>query len=75
MDIEEAVQEYLATLKRLQPLTRKWYEQRLNVFCAWIAEANQKKVSDHLKKITLETLNVYVVDCSGFKPEQAFLWC
>src|SRR6266567_4058826 len=62
MDIEEACQEYLATLKRLRPLTVKGYEQRLNVFCQWIDEANKKKVIDHLKKITLETVNVYVVD-------------
>jgi integrase/recombinase XerD len=62
MDIEEVIQEYLATLKRLRPLTVKGYEQRLTVFCQWLDNVNKQKVIDHLKKITLETVNVYIVD-------------
>lgn len=62
MDVEEAAQEYLATLKRLQPKTVKGYEQRLGVFCSWVNTTNKKKVTDHLKQIQLEQVNVYVVD-------------
>ncbi len=62
MDVEEATQEYLATLKRLQPKTVKGYEQRLSVFCSWVNTTNKKKVADHLKQIQLEQVNVSVVD-------------
>lgn len=62
MDVEEAIQEYLATLKRLQPKTVQGYEQRLGVFCQWVSTTNKKKIADHLKQIQLEQVNVYVVD-------------
>lgn len=61
MDIEEAVAEYLASLKLLGSKTRKGYEQRLGVFCVWIAALNAKKIEQHLKKITLDQMNALLI--------------
>ncbi len=40
MDVCEAVQEYLATLKRLEPMTVVGYRQRLEAFATWCQAQN-----------------------------------
>lgn len=62
MDIEEAIQEFLAAQKHLQPLTVMGYEQKLTVFSAWIVASNKKKSKDQRKKIKLDAINVLVVN-------------
>ncbi len=62
MDIEEAIQEFLAAQKHLGTLTVVGYEQKLMVFSAWIQEANLKKAKDKRETIKLETITVSVVN-------------
>lgn len=54
MLVREAVDEYIASLKRLQPLTVAGYTQRLAVFCDW-CECQQPPIE-------LETIRRVVVD-------------
>lgn len=52
MDVQEAASEYLASLKRLRPLTVAGYAQRLDVFCAYCGSQG----------IALEQVRAKVVD-------------
>ena len=52
MDVQEAAREYLASLKRLRPLTMAGYAQRLGVFCEWCEGC----------RVSLEQIRAKVVD-------------
>jgi integrase/recombinase XerD len=52
MNIREATQEYITSVKRLRPMTKEGYRQKLAVFTDW-CETNS---------VTLETIRAKVVD-------------
>jgi integrase/recombinase XerD len=54
MHVREAADEYIASMKRLRPLTVAGYEQRLDVFCGW-CEAQEPPIE-------LEWVRAKVVD-------------